>query len=284
MRIIRDLTKLDNWVNEQKKDQKTIGFVPTMGALHQGHFSLIDRAVKETNTCICSIFVNPTQFNNEDDLVKYPRTEEQDIEGLRKAGCHAVFIPTVTQIYSEERNDHVQLPLNDLDKVMEGKFRPGHFAGVVQVMQRLLNLVPCDKLFMGQKDYQQVTIIDHMIKSLDLACQLVVCPTLREQDGLAMSSRNARLLPHFREQAGLIYRVLSKSKQWIASKPVLEITRLAMEFLSVSEFKPEYFDIVDGHTLEKISAVSDSSKVVACTAVWAGEVRLIDNMVLLSDD
>lgn len=282
MEIIYSTAELHERIKELKNVKKTIGFVPTMGALHEGHYSLIKNSLGQNNITICSIFVNPTQFNSADDLSKYPRTLKEDCVGLEKAGCHIVFAPSVEEIYpgGEERYK-LFIDLKGLDKRMEGEHRPGHFMGVVQVVKRLLDIVQCDRLYMGQKDYQQFTIIRHMIEYYDLPVKLVVCPTLRESDGLAMSSRNKRLTRSHREKASIIYRVLMQAAEWVAAgKAVDDIEQTAMEYLGVSELKPEYFSLIDGETLEPLKDTETSSSIVACTAVWAGDVRLIDNMIL----
>lgn len=284
MEIIYNSEVLEQKVKELKNAGKSIGFTPTMGALHEGHYSLIEQSLSETDISICSIFVNPTQFNNSDDLKKYPRTLEEDCIGLEKAGCHIVFAPSIDEIYPNgPENYKVELDLNGLDQRMEGEHRPGHFEGVVQVVKRLIDIAGCDRLYMGQKDFQQFTIIQHMIDRLHMPVRLVVCATLRENDGLAMSSRNRRLTPYQREKASIIYRVLNKAKEWIQTKSIEEIEATAMEYMAIPDFKPEYFSLIDGRTLLPLESMAEGRMIVACTAVWAGEVRLIDNMILRSN-
>ena len=255
-----------------------------MGALHDGHYSLIARSLAQSDLTVCSIFVNPTQFDRKEDLAKYPRTLESDTEGLKRHGCHVLYAPSVDEVYPEGQEDAEEVELDGLDTMMEGAHRPGHFKGVVQVVRRLIELTDCDHLYMGQKDYQQFTIIHKMIKQLDMSCALIVCPILREKDGLAMSSRNVRLLPAHRKKASILYRVLIQAQEWLeAQRSPMEISMKALEYLDIPGFRPEYFDLVDGYSLQKVNDPRDHDVVVACTAVWAGEVRLIDNMILKGD-
>jgi len=281
MKTFYKTAELEKHLHELKSEGKTLGFTPTMGALHTGHYTLIKRTVVENDISICSIFVNPTQFNAASDLEKYPRTLESDATGLEEAGCDILYAPTVEEIYPNGSDYKVDVDLNGLDNEMEGAHRPGHFEGVVQVVKRLIEVTSCDRLYMGQKDFQQFTIIRQMISDLDMATELVVCPIVRDKDGLAKSSRNARLLSEHRKKASIIHRVLEQAKEWIQEgRSPIEITYKAMEYLDIPGFKPEYFDIVDGKTLKKILTTEHTDLVVACTAVWAGDVRLIDNMVL----
>lgn len=281
MEVIRTTEELLKRIEELKNVKKSIGFTPTMGALHEGHYSLISRSLEQNDISICSIFVNPTQFNNVDDLEKYPRTLEDDANGLEKAGCHILFAPSIDDIYPGGSDDYkVDIDLKGLDTKMEGEHRPGHFDGVVQVVKRLLDIVQCDRLYMGQKDFQQFTIIQHMIDTLGMTVELIVCPILREDDGLAMSSRNRRLTAGHREKANIIHRVLTQSKDWLKSKSLSEIEETALEYMDIPGFRPEYFSLIDGTTLEPIHDKEGVDYIVACTAVWAGEVRLIDNMIL----
>jgi len=281
MITITSTVALQSYVTEQKASGQTIGLTPTMGALHDGHFSLIRKSILENDITICSVFVNPTQFNEASDLDKYPRTLAKDAQGLKAQGCDVLFAPSVEEIYPDGKDYKVEVNLNGLDHVMEGAHRPGHFEGVVQVVKRLIEVASCDRLYMGQKDFQQFTIIRQMISDLEIACKLVVCPILRAEDGLAMSSRNVRLLTEHRKKANVLFRVLTQAKEWLEQgRSPIEITTKSMEYLEVPDFKPEYFDIIDGYTLLPINDHLQHDVVVACTAVWAGEVRLIDNMIL----
>lgn len=265
----------------KKHKKKTIGFVPTMGALHSGHISLMKNSIKENDLTVCSIFVNPTQFNVKSDLEKYPRTLKSDSEKLEKAGVDYLFAPSVKEIYPKGTKKSVKVNLKGLDKQMEGEFRPGHFEGVVQVVHRLLDIVKPTRLYMGQKDFQQFTIIAQMIKSLKMKVELVVVKIQRAKDGLALSSRNVRLTEAKRKWAPIIYKELKKAKKLMKKKTVEEVKALAMEALGKPRgYKPEYFTIVDGYSLKPITNWSDSDYIVAATAVWAGKIRLIDNMIL----
>lgn len=278
--VVTNIKKLQELIQGYKEGGRTIGFTPTMGALHEGHFSLIKRSTSECDISICSIFVNPTQFDNASDLDNYPQTLEQDIQGLDAVGCHVLFAPTVQEMYPEGMDDVPEIDLQGLDRVMEGAHRPGHFAGVVQVVKLLLDIIDCDRLYMGQKDYQQFTIVRQILVSLNYPVQLVVCDISRDPDGLARSSRNRRLTPELRERAHNIYDVLVRTRELIDTVHIEELKSRAMAALSIPGFRPEYFDIVDGYSLQPIHDKEASELIVACTAVWAGEVRLIDNMVL----
>ncbi len=257
-----------------------LGFVPTMGALHEGHLQLVRLALQECELVACSIFVNPTQFNDPDDLRKYPRTPGQDIAMLAKAGCHLVFMPTVEEVYPPGWQMPVELQLGLLDQVMEGKFRPGHFKGVAEVVYRLLELVAPQRLYMGQKDFQQTVIVQTMLRQTGLPVVLRVADTVREDDGLAMSSRNRRLSPEQRQAAPYLYRALLEARRLYPELAVSEIQARAIALMQRAGLRPEYFDIVDGHTLQQVVNGAKYDYVVACAAAWAGEVRLIDNVTL----
>ncbi len=266
---------------QQKKEKKAlIGFVPTMGALHNGHLSLIREARRETDMVVCSIFVNPTQFNEQKDLDTYPRTPHKDIELLSRVGCDVLFMPGADEIYPPGLNTRIDLDFKSLDKVMEGAFRPGHFEGVAQVVKRLLDIVEPDGLYMGQKDFQQLTIIGYMIDQLGIPTKLVSCPIIREENGLAMSSRNVRLEKGLRKRAVVIYQTLLQAKDWIQEMSPREIEEKALKALAIPGFRPEYFKVVDARTLQEVDQLEKDHPLVACAAVWAGEVRLIDNMFL----
>lgn len=264
----------------QKKKGRTTGFVPTMGALHEGHISLVQRSMKETDCTVCSIFVNPTQFNDPADLIKYPRTPEKDLTMLLPTGCHVLFMPEVEEIYPDGQGAISQFDFSQLDKTMEGAHRPGHFAGVAQVVKRLLDIVEPQRLYMGQKDFQQISIVREMLRQLHSETELVMCPIIREPDGLAMSSRNVRLSPEQRVISPLIYQTLREIKAKKDALPPQQLVAYALLKLSVPGMIPEYFEIVDGRTLQPVEHVEDSDFVVACTVVRVGEVRLLDNMIL----
>ncbi len=280
MQIVHTVKELQNIISTNKENKKSIGFVPTMGALHNGHISLIKSSKKQCDITICSIFVNPTQFNNKQDLKKYPRNLETDAALLASAKCDIVFAPSVSQVYPKGLDTTVTFDMGGLDTVMEGEFRPGHFAGMTQVVKRLLDIVTPDYLYMGQKDFQQFTIVDRMIKQLKIKTKLVVCPILREKHKLAMSSRNERLPADLRNKASLIYKTMVWAKGQTSKLSIKEIEAKAIEKLAVPDFKPEYFTFINGKTLKPIKDYEKVSYVVICVAVWVGEVRLIDNMIL----
>lgn len=278
MKVFHSVDDIQNALKELRKAGKSIGFSPTMGALHNGHTSLIESSKEKDDISVCSIFVNPTQFNDKSDLEKYPRTLDSDKSILENIGCDILFAPEVNEIYPE---DHLPftMDLNGLDSVMEGEKRPGHFAGMIEVVHRLLEIVEPNHIYMGQKDFQQFTLVDFMLRTQSMKTKLVVCPIIREDDGLAMSSRNVRLEPNLRKRASNIYRTLKATKDWLKYIPVQYTIEKAMNALDISDFSPEYFEIVDGYTLDRIKDYNSSEYVVACTAVWAGDVRLIDNMI-----
>ena len=265
---------------EMRVSSSAIGFIPTMGALHEGHLALIRTAQADDCYTVCSIFVNPTQFNDPSDLEKYPRTPEKDAELLAKVGCDVIFMPEVEEIYPPGANQDFEMAFNGLDEVMEGVFRPGHFKGVAQVVKRLLDLVGPDRLYMGQKDFQQVAIVRHLIRVTGFPVQLIVVPTVREEDGLAMSSRNVRLSFEGRKKGPAIYQTLLTARNKAANGSLpSEINREAMISLSNAGFEPEYFEIVDAETLQPVRTMQEAPEVVACVAAWLDGVRLIDNMV-----
>ena len=257
----------------------SVGFVPTMGALHAGHLALIRRAVAAGDLATASIFVNPPQFNDPEDLRKYPRTPEADVSILAKAGCHAVLMPSVEEVYPAGGQSY-EFSFGHLETVMEGAFRPGHFKGVAQVVARLLDMVRPQRLYMGQKDFQQTAIVAEMLRQLNSSTQLIVVETVRETDGLAMSSRNVRLSPEFRAAAPVIYQCLLDAKRLYPEMDAAAITARTMQKMESAGLRPEYFEIVDGRTLLPVGNPRQADFVVACTAAWAGDVRLIDNVVL----
>ena len=267
-------------IHRNRKKGNTIGFVPTMGALHTGHLSLVKKSIKENDLTIVSIFVNPTQFNNKIDLAKYPRTLEADLSLLMPLKVDIVFNPSVQEIYPLGDTEGSDIDLGGLDTYMEGAFRPGHFKGVAQVVRRLLEIVGPDRLYMGQKDFQQFTIIQFMIRNLKINTTLVVCPIIRETNGLAMSSRNVRLSEETRAKAGIIYKTLKVIKKNILIKSIKELEIYGMKRLATPPFEPEYISIVDGNRLTPLKDINESNYAIACVAVWADGVRLIDNIVL----
>lgn len=258
----------------------SVGFVPTMGALHQGHISLITKAKSQNETVVCSIFVNPTQFNNADDLKKYPRTLDADVKMLIDAHCDILFAPTVEEMYPSG-NDLLEIDLHTLDKVMEGKYRAGHFKGVVTIVKRLFDSVMPHKAYFGNKDFQQLAVIRYMVKQLALPIEIIGCPICREDNGLAMSSRNTRLTPQQRADAGIIFKILSDTKQGVRQYTPTTLVNNAIKAFERSPFKLEYFEIVNPQTLLPILSFDEKSGAIACVAVYAEDIRLIDNMELI---
>lgn len=278
MTTVYTIEDLQKAVSISKNEGKTIGFVPTMGALHEGHISLVKKCCEQNDICVVSIFVNPTQFNNQADLEKYPRTIEQDTKILEKAGASIVFVPSVEEIYPEP--DTRQFDFGQLDKVMEGKFRPGHFNGVAQVVSRLFDIVKPDRAYFGEKDFQQLAIIRQMVRQCNIPVEIVPMPIRREESGLAMSSRNQRLNDEEKSEAVNIYRILSESKKLNKHKAVEEIREKVIDDINrIGSLKVEYFEIVDGNTLQQITNWSETDYAVGCITVFCGDVRLIDNIV-----
>ena len=279
MYIFKTVESLQNYILKIKKKGLRIGFVPTMGALHNGHLSLIEKAKNSADITVCSIFVNPTQFNDANDLIKYPVTTEKDINLLNTAKTDVLFLPTASEIYPENIDTSVNLDFGTLDKLMEGKHRPGHFAGVAQVVKRLLDIVQPNMLFMGQKDYQQFCICRNMIQQFNLPVDIVMCSIVREKDGLAMSSRNIRLSDEQRKIANKIHEVLSKISDDFDKNRLFELKSNAINSLNkIPEFRLDYLEIADGETL--LPATKLSKNIIVCVAVYLGDIRLIDNMVL----
>ena len=280
IRVIQSAKELSDVVIFNRDKGYSIGFVPTMGALHEGHITLAKKSKRENDITIVSIFVNPTQFNDKKDLDKYTRDLDGDILKLIPTDIDIVFAPTAAEVYPDGEQAGQDIDLAGLDTYMEGKFRPGHFKGVAQVVKRLLDIVMPDKLYMGQKDFQQFTIIDHMIKTLGIKTTLVVCPTIREENGLAMSSRNERLTKETRAKAGIIYKTLQNIKRNKSKKSIAELTENGLKKLNIPPFEPEYLTLVDGYKLTPVTDIETSDYVVACVAVWADGVRLIDNIIV----
>ena len=282
MQIITTKQELLRQVEACKQQSKTIGFVPTMGALHEGHASLVRRAVSENNVCFVSVFVNPTQFNNKEDLDKYPRDLNRDAKLLESLGAQYVFAPTPEEMYSaEEMNTTFSYDFEGLDQVMEGKMRPGHFNGVVQVVSRLFYLVQPDKAYFGEKDYQQLAIIHQMVERSSLKgtfgdLQIIGCPIVRAESGLALSSRNERLSEAEKETATNIYKTLKESVKWAKNASVSEVEQRVVDTINAIEgLEVEYYEIVDQTTL---LPAKDFSHAIGCVTVYCGPVRLIDNM------
>jgi pantoate--beta-alanine ligase len=278
MDILKTVGEVRDVVSSLHSEGKTIGFVPTMGALHEGHFSLVKQCIADNGICVVSIFVNPTQFNNKEDLVKYPRNLERDALYLEKQGVNIIFAPSEEEIYPEP--DTRQFDFGQIDKVMEGIHRPGHFNGVAQVVSRLFDIVKPDRAYFGEKDFQQLAVIRAMVKQLELPVQIVPMPIIREESGLALSSRNERLTQKQKGIAVAISKTLFESREWIADCTVAEVLEnVAGTLNAYDELEVEYYEIVDGYTLQPVSDWVDSDYIVGCIAIFCGEVRLIDNIV-----
>ena len=277
MKIVNSIKDLKAYLAEAKQDNKKIGFVPTMGALHNGHLSLVQHCVKNNDVCVVSVFVNPTQFNDKHDLETYPRTLEADCALLESAGCDYVFAPSVEEMYPEP--DTRTFDLGTVSEVMEGAKRPGHFNGVCQIVSKLFDAVQPDRAYFGEKDFQQLAIIREMVRQLKYNLEIVGCSIVREEDGLALSSRNKRLSAEERENALNISRTLFKSRNFAATHTVSETQKMVEDAIEAAPgLRMEYFEIVDGNTLQKISNWEDTSYAVGCITVFCGEVRLIDNI------
>ena len=279
MKVLKSKKTLIDYVERQREMGKKIGFAPTMGALHQGHLSLYKAAKKENDEVISSIFVNPTQFNNPDDFQKYPKTLEKDIELLEKAGVDAVYVPNVEEMYPDGLNSK-KYDFDGLENEMEGKYRPGHFDGVGTIVEELFRQVQPHNAYFGEKDYQQLAIIKKMVEKTKLPVKIHGVPTLREEDGLAMSSRNVRLTETQRKEATIIYETLEKVKEWFKVLSVEEIKLRVLEIFRNSNFELEYFVIADEEMLKEANAIDENKEYRAFIVAYADTVRLIDNMHL----
>ena len=282
MLTVNTVKELKSAVRAAREAGKSIGFVPTMGALHEGHKSLVDRCRRENDVVVVSVFVNPTQFNNKEDLRTYPRTEEADKALLEAAGCDVVFMPTVEEVYPEP--DTRVFDLGPVAEVMEGPMRPGHFNGVAQVVSKLFMMVEPDRAYFGEKDFQQIAVIREMVRQLGFKLEIVPCPIVREADGLAKSSRNVRLTPENRAVAPNIYRLLSESLDFAKSHTVEETIKFVTTGINAYDaMEVEYYQIVDGITMQPISAWTDTRYAVGCITVYCGDVRLIDNITYFKE-
>ena len=279
MKVLKSKKTLIDYVERQREMGKKIGFAPTMGALHQGHLSLYKAAKKENDEVISSIFVNPTQFNNPDDFQKYPKTLEKDIELLEKAGVDAVYVPNVEEMYPDGLNSK-KYDFDGLENEMEGKYRPGHFDGVGTIVEELFRQVQPHNAYFGEKDYQQLAIIKKMVEKTKLPVKIHGVPTLREEDGLAMSSRNVRLTETQRKEATIIYETLTKVKEWFKVISLEEIKQKVTDIFRNSNFELEYFVIADEEMLKEANAIDENKEYRAFIVAYAGDVRLIDNMHL----
>ena len=277
MKIVHTIKDLQAELTALRAQGETVGLVPTMGALHAGHASLVKRSVSENGVTVVSVFVNPTQFNDKNDLVKYPRTLDADCKLLEACGATYAFAPSVEEMYPEP--DTRQFSYAPLDTVMEGAFRPGHFNGVCQIVSKLFEAVKPHRAYFGEKDFQQLAIIREMVRQMQFDLEIVGCPIVREEDGLALSSRNARLSAEERENALKISQTLFKSRTFAATHTVSETLKFVEDAIAaVPGLRLEYFEIVDGNTLQKVDNWNQTSYVVGCITVFCGDVRLIDNI------
>ena len=282
MILFKKAADLRKWLDAQPVSAGTTGFIPTMGALHNGHISLIETAKKENSFVICSIFVNPAQFNDQADFKKYPVTIEKDIYLLEKAGCDILFLPSVKEIYPDGIFTGEHYELGYLETVLEGKYRPGHFQGVCMVVHRLLEIVKPGRLYLGQKDYQQCLVITRLIELINMTrkMNIIICPTLREKDGLAMSSRNQRLNEEERKKAPAIYKSLSFIKENVGKIPPNKLKKEAGDMLTKNGFKVDYVEIADAATLKPANDWTGEQKLIGLAAAFNNEIRLIDNIQL----
>ena len=280
MIIFKKAIDLQQYLHNKREVNAVVAFVPTMGALHQGHISLIKQAKKPNTLVVCSIFVNPAQFNDNTDFEKYPSTIETDIDMLEKAGCDVLFLPGVAEVYPGGLQQQEHFNLGYLETVLEGKYRPGHFQGVCLAVKRLLNIVQPQYLYLGQKDYQQCMVIKKLVSLMQAPVQIVICATLRENDGLAMSSRNLRLNGLERKKAVTIAEVLSFIRQEIRTGYLEDLKTRCTNYLNTEGFKVDYVEIASADTLELIENWDGKTQLVALIAAYLNDIRLIDNMLI----
>lgn len=279
MQVFHKIVELQNKLFEDRKNGKSVGLVPTMGALHEGHASLVKKSVKDNDVTVVSVFVNPTQFNDPKDLSSYPRDIEADCKLLEEVGADYIFTPSVEEMYPTPDTRHFEFP--PISTVMEGAHRPGHFNGVCQVVSRLFYITRPDKAYFGEKDWQQIAVVKAMVRSLNLNVKIVECPIIRDTDGLARSSRNALLSADEREIAPNIFKALKESIEYSKKHNINETHDYVVEKInSVNGLEVEYFEIVDGNTLQRVSDWNDSEYIVGCITVYCGKrpVRLIDHI------
>jgi pantoate--beta-alanine ligase len=280
MILFRKAADISAYLKKQKRSRKETGFVPTMGALHPGHISLINASKEKDSLTVCSIFVNPAQFNNPADFDNYPTTLEKDIDELEKAGCDVLLLPSVSEMYPHGTVNAETYDLGYLETVLEGKYRPGHFQGVCLVVNRLLDIIPADRLYLGQKDYQQCMVIKKLTELKGIKTRIIICPTLREADGLAMSSRNLRLSEKDRKQALKISEALLIIKNGMQPGDLVSLKQKATVHLTEAGFKVDYVEIACANNLELMDHWDGKQKTVALAAAFLGDVRLIDNMLI----
>ncbi len=278
MKVFETIKEVKAHIAGLKKTGKSIGFVPTMGALHRGHIELIKQARQNNDVVAVSVFVNPKQFNNPEDLKKYPRDLEKDLGIISEIGCDVVFAPSTEEMYPGPVAENYYF--GDLEETMEGKYRKGHFKGVAIVVKRLFDIIEPDKAYFGKKDYQQLMVVKKLVEKTGLPVEIVPCETVREPDGLAMSSRNKRLTPQQRKEAPIIYKSLIKASRLYPNTPIEQIKQIiTYDINSMPSLQLEYFEIVDSENLKPITSKKAGQKPIACIAVYAGDIRLIDNMI-----
>jgi len=278
LKIFNNKEAIHNYLNDLRSEGKSIGFVPTMGALHAGHLSLINAARGKADIVVCSIFVNPTQFNDKRDLENYPRPIEDDLRKLREFKCDVLFLPEVDEMYNS--SEFWKIELGNLDKILEGEIRPGHYQGVTQIVKKLFDTLKPDFAFFGQKDYQQIMVIAHMVKKLKIKVKLVICPIIRENDGLAMSSRNVYLLHGERLQALALFKSLTLARELFKIESVPQIKNQVSAFLELCPgIEIEYFEIFNALTFEPITS-KKAQTAIALVAARIGKIRIIDNVYL----
>jgi pantoate--beta-alanine ligase len=279
MEVFSGIQAIREYLGKERKGGKSIGFVPTMGALHEGHLSLIRRSTVENDLTVCSVFVNPIQFNNKKDLENYPRTLDNDLEILEKTGCDVVFVPGEAEMYPKGEAGPLDFDFGHLDKILEGKFRPGHFKGVAIVVKKLFEIIEPHNAYFGKKDYQQLLVISEMVKKFNMPVRIVPCLTVREPDGLAMSSRNMRLNPVDRKMAPLIFETLSEVKEKAGTLPVNTLKEWAVKKINANPaFDVEYIEIADKSTLLPLESWKTMEKAIVLAAVKLNDIRLIDNI------
>ncbi len=278
LKIFNSREAIYEYLKELRSAGRSIGFVPTMGALHAGHLSLIEAARKQSDIVVCSIFVNPTQFTDKKDLENYPRPIEDDIRKLKEHKCDILFLPEVDEMYNS--SEFWEIELGNLDKILEGRIRPGHYQGVTQIVKKLFDTIQPDYAFFGQKDYQQIIVIAYMVKKLKIRIRLIICPIVRDIDGLAMSSRNVYLSPAGRKNGLALFHGLSKAKELFPAKSISQIKKEISAYLASSPgIEPEYFEIYNARTFRPVSSKRPKS-IIALVAARVGTIRIIDNMIL----
>lgn len=283
MRIFETIEPLKKYLAEAKFQQKKIGLVPTMGALHEGHLALIRRSLKDNEVTVCSIYVNPTQFSNPDDLAKYPRNIDSDIDILNSAGCHVIFCPSNEVMYPDGENKSLNIDFGDIIQVLEGKYRPGHFSGVGVVLSKFFHIIAPHRVYFGQKDLQQIAVVRKLIRELFFDLQLIRVSTVRSDKGLALSSRNSRLSEEEKTTASKLFQTLSVVKQMLLEHPdaISEAKEEAFRFLEREEkVELEYLEVVDADNFGTVSDIRNHEEVAVCIAAYVGGIRLIDNLIL----